>query len=385
MFVHEQGSSDISTCGTTTNPCNSLKKGISKVKESGTVLIQGDQQLNATIRINKSVTIRGISGKRIKLMPRNGSKFAYAFEISNSINVSFVSLSVERVGLLFGAYAGKRCRVALYLTDSHIVNTTYPGYRYPIKFSRTYGVEVSVFLVNSVFRNTGQISTKNYWYLVVMKHLHIVNTTFEQSAGIAVYGVSTEVKIVGSNFIATSLLFSGIRREIAMVAIKNTSLVNTQLRVQNIHGAMISRCNVTGARGVSPLVIGGSREVWIKEVMCERNEVDGDGGCMRFTREWVTQRSINILHSTFRYNRATKNGGAISAQYSHMNITNCVFVGNKARTGGALHLSLLGDWDSPLDGIITSSRFERNRALSKGGAIYTREGKSKSKSVSLTQ
>ena len=347
------------------------------MKESGTVHIQGDQQLNATLHINKSVTIRGISGRRIKLMPRNGSKFAYAFEISNSINVSFVSLTVERIGLLFGAYVGKRCRVALYLTDSHIVNTTYPGYRYPIKFSRTYGVEVSVFLVNSVFRNTGQISTKNYWYLVVMKRLHIVNTTFEQSAGIAAYGVSTEVKIVGSNFIATSLLFSGIRRKIATVIVKNTSLVDTQLRVQNIYGVTISRCNVTGTRGVSPLVIGGSREVWIKELVCEGNEVDGDGGCIRFTREWVTQRSINILHSTFRYNSATKNGGAIAAQYSHINITNCVFEGNKARTGGALHLSLLGDWDAPLDGIITLSRFEQNRALSKGGAIYTREGKSK--------
>ncbi|WP_297899187.1 transglutaminase domain-containing protein [Methanobrevibacter sp.] len=74
--------------------------------------------------------------------------------------------------------------------------------------------------------------------------------------------------------------------------------------------------------------------------------------------------SVTITGSTFKNNRASNNGGAIFTTGSNsLNISNSKFESNKAKTGGALYITV------PTR--INSSNFKSNVASNNGGGIYS--------------
>ena len=81
-------------CGTTNNPCKTLRYGVRKVKASGNLYLRGNQTVDRTIVLKRNITIIGV-GALI-----NSSKDLYVFQTKLNINTTFVSLRLHGVGLI---------------------------------------------------------------------------------------------------------------------------------------------------------------------------------------------------------------------------------------------------------------------------------------------
>ena len=103
----------------------------------------------------------------------------------------------------------------------------------------------------------------------------------------------------------------------------------------------------------------------------ERNTASSHGGAMKFAS------SSTFINNTFKYNEAGENGGALygssvtiqsSPSYP---FTGNVFIGNKAKNGGAIYSGTIGSATSSTVTTVKNNTFINNTASENGGAIYT--------------
>ena len=103
----------------------------------------------------------------------------------------------------------------------------------------------------------------------------------------------------------------------------------------------------------------------------ERNTASSHGGAMKFASSSI------FINNTFKYNEAGENGGALygssvtiqsSTSYP---FTGNVFIGNKAKNGGAIYSGTIGSATSSSVTTVKNNTFINNTASENGGAIYT--------------
>ena len=124
----------------------------------------------------------------------------------------------------------------------------------------------------------------------------------------------------------------------------------------------------------SPFGTGGALAVLdnvvlqLENVVFHNNTGDGDGGALSVSNAFAGVRgkrsSVKVSRSAFSWNAARDGkGGAIVVEESDLEIDDTRVIGNAAKSGGAVSLSR-----SRL--ALQRSRFEKNVAEEKGGAIY---------------
>ena len=90
MFVDSIKGSNQS-CGSSKNPCTSLRDGVDLVNQSGRVVIIGRQEINATININKNVTIEGFRGRGRAVIVNKGTvHFAFKLLSMSVVDINYM-------------------------------------------------------------------------------------------------------------------------------------------------------------------------------------------------------------------------------------------------------------------------------------------------------
>ena len=117
MFVDYEKGRDDTTCGQSSTPCKTLSVAVNRSPDQGTINVCGNQYLNETIQVDKSLTIQG--DKDSAILPHN--KIMFAFKIPQvSVNVSFISLRFE-IGL-FNMDRDFRQLVSISFNNCHFHN-----------------------------------------------------------------------------------------------------------------------------------------------------------------------------------------------------------------------------------------------------------------------
>ena len=255
-------------------------------------------------------------------------------------SIKFISCSLDFQS------ASKR----LYQTSVEIFSCIFVGntLEYTTAF---YGVGSVLFVACEFDSNNGAILCNAEDNLAKVE-MSIVKTIFNnncrQDSGGVVHIQSTELNVISSNFTKNSANFGG--------AIYSNSSVVTLTN---------SRFIANTAQFLGGAVFFLFTHVEIDSCYFDTN-LAGESGGVIYTQNTISMNTV-IFNSSFTGNTAAESGGAIYCKYTTMLFLNSSSEYNTAGSGGFTYLSNCY--------MIISSKMTltRNRALSKGGAIFADE------------
>ena len=371
---------DTPTCGQPTEPCKTLRIAVSRAQHKSTIHIQGNQYLDATIQIDKSLTIQGTNISSIAPLNRQESVYAFDFQLLKiSINVCFVSIYFDRIGLLAVDQGLKR-------SISIVINNCYfnEGMRYDVDQDVDCMIESDAEKgsIGIEIKNTSFVSIEQCLFDVVTptKVLSITDTTFRRVGRIKLTRVN--------NLLLTNATFNGVEdAEIKLVG-KTPAFIIYKCKIENvpyfeietsrnsptninISGTIVfdSAIDFLGSKDdqvhVSNCTFGNKKKfefalsisnthdgpVYMTDILCQGIRY----GCLTV----YNGRNFSIRRSAFRFN----DGPSLYIASSTVSIENCSFVKNSASSGGAVSV------DSSNVHIIRSI-FSDNDAHLNGGALY---------------
>lgn len=102
-----------------------------------------------------------------------------------------------------------------------------------------------------------------------------------------------------------------------------------------------------------------------------------NGGCfyLKTTLDYETGRvEVNLDQTDFDFNSASQNGGAIAAENTGINATDCSFMGNYSEDGGCFHLKTTLNYETGLVEVnLNDTDFDSNSATQDGGAVMAED------------
>lgn len=408
VHVSERRGVDTERCGTARRPCKTLGMGVAVVNDSGTVLIEGNQQINQTIMLKKSICIRASNKRSILSTGIVFRKKFYAFQTdAKKMNVTFVALEVHDMVLL---NAKDLESLSFRISNCYLIGLTKYVYHqiYLDRYRKLRYIAYSI--ENSVYENTGAITFE----MRIPVSFLIKNTIFNKSRDIE-FGEVMNGQLLNSSFYEAALrakkckyvliqfcrfyrisylqFYSWTRKTEppiqSYIRISNSILNGTWnfrntdrkgLYLSSFYYVRILQCRISYFNFPSdevkaPVKIFKSKNVTVSNVICENNVgYHYLGGCMHLK----STVGVQVRISQFRRNIA-RSGGAIYAENSVLVVERCEFYGNFGSDGGSIHIvKIKGRFARiNLNHLTTllearKSKFVENKASTKGGSIFTK-------------
>ncbi|ADZ09717.1 polymorphic outer membrane protein [Methanobacterium lacus] len=426
VYVNTTGS-DISGTGTIIHPYHTIKKGITNLKDKGTLCIANGTYSgigNTKITINKNVTVIGRSQTKTII---NGQKINWIFFINPGCNVYIKNLKITNGNITTtgGAIYNKgnltvTCSTFTGNTANQIggaiwndagnltlKSTTFTGntaYQGGGAMGYNGG---TVKVTDSTFKhNTAEIGGAIFGggNLTVTCSTFIYNSAYQKDYGnggaICTGGGLT--KVSGSTFYNNTSYNGGAISSYGLTVTGSIFKGNT---AGQFGGAIINQGrnltvigstfkNNSAILGGGGICSGAAPLTYVKDSTFTNNTAQSrSGGAIFDFGNTITVKGstfkdntapnggaistdngygliiLNVTNSTFTNNNATGSGGAIcNSNMGTLNVTCSTFTGNKAQSGGAIYTA------HGCTVYLTSSTFTNNSATKYGGAIYNEYG-----------
>ena len=320
-------------------------------------------EITDALKSNGIIEIKGCAFQN-NIVKGNGVIYLFLDEESIDVvvtNCTFQDLNVSAPALVYGISSGN-----ISITDCRFENITFRSYMIGVYH---YGqADAYIYVGSCIFQNM-----KGY-YKVILMSLGRAFVSIENSAFVDI-NIGDDV---GSILNLIQLQPSGNTPQYitncTFQNIRNTGLLSTAIRLQNINGSIfITGCkfkdNILGVGGVQSL---DHFHMSITSCTFQNN-----------TSQYssiILLRNSHIQNCTFRDNRGAE-GGAILALMPEtytVKINDCTFYNNSAQFGGAISISSKGTV------LINNSRFIRNNAIV-GAAIHARNDRPVYTPISVIQ